>query len=110
MRFLLGPRRRGRTAERRRILPEVHRDTIQPGADPHHFPGRAELVELTGVEARDAPREHIRLPERDGERESLQRNEGLTQRGTSVDAVPMRQEAAESGLFRRLDLLAQCGE
>ena len=45
-----------------------------------------------------------------GSDRSLQRHERLAQRRAAVDAVPVREEAAERCLLGGLDLLPQCGE
>src|SRR5581483_680728 len=67
----------------------------------------AELVELLRSIARDAARQHLGLPERDRQRQALQRDQRLAERGAPVDSVPARQEAAERGLLGRLDLAAK---
>ena len=86
------------------VLAEEERDAVEPGADPDDLAGRAELVELLRPVARDAARQHLGLPERDRQRERLQRDERLAQRRAAVDPVPARQEAAERRLLDRLDL------
>ena len=60
--------------------------------------------------AGNAPGQHLGLPERDGQRQRLQRHERLAERRAAVDPVPARQEAPECRLLGRLDLLAQRGE
>ena len=54
--------------------------------------------------------QHLALPQRDRERESLERDKRLAQTRPAADPVPGRQEAAERGLLGRLDLAAQRGE
>src|SRR5204862_4271113 len=67
----------------------------------------AELVELRRLLAGHAPRQHLGLPERDRQRERLQRDERLAQRRSAVDSVPTRQETPERRLLRRLALFAR---
>ena len=110
MRLTLGPSRGRGTTERRRVLAEEDGDPVEPGADPHDFAGCAELIELPRVESGNPAWQHVRLPQRDRQRQSLQRHERLAQRGAAIDAVPVREEAAESRLLCRLDLLAERGE
>src|SRR5204862_8308683 len=95
------------TAGSRRSLAEVERYTVEPGADPHDLAGRTQLVELGRAVARDAPGQHLVLPQRHRQGEALQRDERLPQGGTTVDALPAGEKAAERGLLRRLDLAAQ---
>ena len=110
MRFTLGSSRGGWTAERGRVLAEEDGDPVEPGADPHDFAGCAELVELPRVESGNPAWQYVRLPERDRQRQSLQRHERLTQRGAAIDAMPVRQEAAERRLLCRFDFLPERGE
>ena len=44
----LGGGRRGRPAERRRVLAEEDGDAVETGADPYDLAGGAERVELAG--------------------------------------------------------------
>ena len=99
-----GRRRRGRSAERRRVLAEEERDAVGAGADPGDLAARAQRVEMLGAVAGNAPRQHLRLPERSRQRERLQRHERLAQRRAAVDAVPAGQEPRERGGLDRLDL------
>ncbi len=89
------------------VLPEVHGYAIEAGADPDELPRRAQLVELLGAVIGHAPGQQLRLPQRDGQRERLQRHERLTQARAAVDAVPGGEEARERRLLGRLHLLAQ---
>jgi hypothetical protein len=102
--------RRGRTPEHPGVLAEEERDAIESRADPHELARRTELVELEGRVRRDAPREHLALPERDGQREALERDQRLAQGRAPVDSVPARQEAAERRLLGGLHLLAESSE
>ena len=110
MRLALGSRRRRRSPEQRRVVAEEDRDPIEPRSDPDELARGAELVELLGPIFGHAPRQQLRLPERDGQRERLQRNERFAERRTTVDPVPAREEAAERCLLHRLDLAAKRGE
>jgi hypothetical protein len=110
MRRALGPRRRLHLAERGCVLAEVERDAVDAGAHPHDLPCRTQRVELLRPVAGHAPRQHLALPQRNRERERLQRHKRLAQRRAPVDAVPGGQEARERRLLDRLDLLAQRGE
>ena len=63
-----------------------------------------------------AARQHVALPDLDGQRETLQRHEHLAQPvdpgaggGVAVDALPGGQERGEASLVGGLDLLAQGG-
>ena len=103
-------RRAGGPAEQRRVLAEVDGDAVEPGADPDELAGGAERVERGGLVAGDAARQHLGLPERDRQREPLQRHERLAQGRAAADPVPGGQEAAEGRLLGRLDLAAQRGE
>ena len=96
-------RRSGRP-ENRRVIAVVERDAVETGSDPHDLPGGAELVERRRLVPGDAAREDLGLPEGDGEREALQRNQRLTQRRAAVDPVPGGQKAAERGLLCGLHL------
>src|SRR5439155_17576033 len=73
----------------------------------HELARRTQLVELLLAIAGHAPRQHLRLPERHGQREALQRDQRLAERRAAVDAVPARQELPERSLLCRLDLAAQ---
>ena len=103
----LGPVGRGDLAEHRRILAEVDGDTVEAGADPDDLARGAELVELGRSVPGHPPRQHLGFPERDRQRQCLQRHKRFAQRGPPVDPVPTRQKAAEGGLLRRLDFLPQ---
>src|SRR5262245_61934420 len=92
------------------VLAEVERDAVRAGADPHHLAARRERVQVLGPIARDAPRQDLGLPERDRQRERLERHERLPQRRAAVDAVPAGEEAGERLLLDGLDLLPQRGE
>ena len=94
----------------RRVLAEEHGHAVEPGSRPDQLAGRAQLVELLRPVARDAARQHLRLPQRHRQREPLQRDQRLAQRRAPVDPVPVRQEAAERRLLRRLHLAPQRGE
>src|SRR5262249_35238621 len=61
----LRPRRSRGTAERGRVVAEVHGNAIETSTYPHDFTGSAELVELSGAEPGDSARQHLRLPQRD---------------------------------------------
>ena len=106
----LRPLGRGGPAERGGILAEVDRHAVETRADPDELAGRAQLVELSGLVPGDATREHLRLPERDRERQRLQRHERFPQARAAVDSVPAREESPERRLLRGLDLLAQRGQ
>src|SRR5207253_10383577 len=71
---------------------------------------RTQLVELLRPVSRDAARQHLRLPQRNGQREPLQRDERLAQRRAPVDSLPVRQEEPECSLLGRLDFAAQRSE
>ena len=103
-------RRARRLPEERRVVAEVDGDAVEPGADPDELAGGAEPVEPCGLVARDASRQHLALPQRHREGETLERDERLAQAGATADPVPGRQEAAEGGLLGRLDLAAERGE
>src|SRR5581483_6238555 len=107
VRLALRRRRRRDAAERGRVLAEVERDAVGAGADPDDLAGRAERVELLGPVAGDAPRQHLRLPERRREGERLERDEGLAQARAPADPVPAGEEPRERPLLHRLDLLPQ---
>src|SRR6266516_1303254 len=100
-------RRSRGTAEGRGILAEVERDTVEPGADPHDLAGRAQLVELGRAIPRNAPRQPLVLPKRNGKGVALKRDKRLAQGRATVDALPAGEEAAESSLLRRLHFAAQ---
>ena len=102
-----GRRRAGGTAEHGGVLAEEQRDAVEPGSDPHDLAGRAELVELFGAIAGDAPRQHLALPERDRQRERLERDQRLAESRPPVDPMPARQEAAHRRLLDGLDLAAE---
>src|SRR5262249_26839833 len=89
---------------------EEHRYAVEARAEPHDLAGRAQLVEHLRPVPGDTPRQQLRLPQRDWERQRLQRHEGLTQRRAAIDSVPAGHEAAERALLRRLDCAAQGGE
>src|SRR5439155_25904438 len=89
---------------------EIDRDSVEPRADPNDLAGGAERVELLRPIAGHATRQHLGLPERDRQREPLQRYQRLAQRRTPVDPLPARQEAAECRLLGRLDLAPQRSE
>src|SRR6185312_15960490 len=93
-----------------RILAEIKSDPLETRTDPHDFARGGELVELRRLEPGHTPREDVGLPERDGKRDSLERDERLPQRRPPVDAVPAGEEASERLVVDRLDLLAQRGE
>ena len=92
------------------VLAEVDRHAVEPGADPDELTGRAQLIELGRLVVRNAPRQHLALPERDRKRQRLERDERLAQARAPVDPVPARQEPAERRLLRGLDLLAKRSE
>ncbi len=94
-------------AEHGGVLAEVEGDAVEAGADPDDLAARAERVEVLGPVAGHAPRQQLGLPQRDGQRQRLQRDERLAQRRAAVDPVPRRQEARERLLLDRLDLAAQ---
>ncbi len=105
----------------RGVLAEVQRHA--PGApewtcaDPDDLAAGAEAVHPgLGVRA-GAPRQHVALPDLDGQREPLQPHEHLAQpvdagsgAGVPVDALPGGQEGGQAPLVGGLDLLAQRGE
>ncbi len=110
MRRIRRRRQRGRASEDRGVLTEEDRHALEPGSDPHHLTGRAELVELSRLKGGHPARKHITLPQADWKREALQRHERFPERRPSVDALPRRQEASKSGLVDRLDLLSERGK
>ena len=69
MRLPVGRRRGAGTAEHRRVVAEVDGDAVEAGADPDDLARGAERVELLGPVAGDAARQHVRLPQRDRERQ-----------------------------------------
>ena len=85
---LLRRRLAGGPPQRRGVLTEVDGDPIEPGADPDHLAGGTERVEVGRAIARHAPRQHVALPERDGKRDALERDDRLAQRLTAPDPVP----------------------
>ena len=101
---------RGGQPERGRVLTEVERDPVEPGAHPHHLARGAECVQLLRPVAGNAARKNLGLPEGDRKRQSLQRHERLAERRAAVDSVPARQKAAERRLLGRLDLAAECSQ
>ena len=62
-----------RRAEQRRVLAEEDGDPVEAGADPDELARRAECVELLRPVAPDPRAEHLGFPERDGQRQALQR-------------------------------------
>ena len=100
----------GRLAKHRRVLTEEDGDPIEAGADPDQLARGTQLVELTRRVAGHPAWKHVALPELDRERQALQRNKRLAEGCASVDAVPARQETAESRLLGGLDLAAQRGQ
>src|SRR5581483_3056983 len=94
-------------ADQRGVLSEVHGHAVEPCAHPDHLAGRAELVEQLRAVIRNAPREDVRLPQRDRQRQRLQRDERLPQARAAVDSVPRRKEAGVGRLLDRLDLLSE---
>ena len=110
VRIAVRSRRRGRPPEQRRVVAEEGGNAVETGSDPDELAGGAELVELFGPVVGHAPRQHLRLPQRDRQRERLQRDERLAQRRAAVDTVPAREEPPERRLLHRLHLAPQCGE
>ena len=103
----LGTRRATDGSQHGRVLSEVHGDAVEPGADPDELARGAELVELLGAIVGDASGQQLGLPERDGQRERLQRHESLPQARAPVDAVPRGEEPRERRLLGGLHLLAE---
>ena len=111
-----------RRPEQREILAEVQRHPAgvppqRARADPHELATRAQLVHPGRRIGADAAGQHVALPHLGGQRESLERDEDLTQAvdaraggRVAVDALPAGQEAGERALVGGLDLLAQDGE
>src|SRR5260370_653662 len=93
--------------EQRRVAAEERGHGVDPRPDPDELAGRAELVELLGPVVGHAARQHLRLPERDRQRQRLQRDERLAEGCPTVDAVPAREEAAERRLLHGFHLAAQ---
>ena len=93
-----------RLTEHARVLAEVDGDPVEPGTGPDHLAGGAERVEVGRPVGRDAPRQHLRLPERHGQRQRLEWDERLAQRLPAADPVPRGEEATERSLLGRLDL------
>src|SRR3954453_6718459 len=104
--------RRGWTGQPH-VLAEVERDLAAAaaqgtGADPDDLAPGAELVEPGRAVGAEAPREHVTLPDLRRERDSLERDESLTQpvgsrpgRPEGVDVLPVGQEPRKlSGLDR----------
>src|SRR5207245_6142229 len=110
VRLAVGWARGGGRAERGGILAEEDRDAVEAGADPDDLARGTELVELRGLIVRHAARQHLRLPERDGKRKSLQRHERFAQRRAAVDPVPGGKEASERFLFCRLHFAPERSE
>src|SRR4029078_1136628 len=85
-------RKRGGAAQGGRILSEIQSDPLETRTDPYDFARGGELVELRRLESGHTPRKDVGLPERDGKRDSLERDERLPQRRPPVDAVPAGEE------------------
>ena len=64
-----------RRPEQRRVLAVVEHHPVEARAHPDDLARGAELVERRRLVARHAPREDLRLPQRDGKREPLERDE-----------------------------------
>src|SRR5205823_729116 len=105
-----GPIGAGHLPQHGCVLAEIDGNAIEAGADPHDLAGRAELVQLRSGVAGHAARQHLGLPERDRQRQRLQRHERLAQRRPAVDPMPARQEASQRGLLGGLDFLPQRGQ
>src|SRR6185503_21134009 len=78
---------------------------------------RAQLVDPRRRIGAYGAREHVALPDLGGQGERLKRHEHLAQpvhacaaRRSTVDPLPLGQEACERTLLCRLDLLAERGE
>ena len=110
-----------RRADRGGVLPEVQRHapgaSERAGANPHQLAARAQTVQPRLRVGARAAWQHVALPDPDGKREALQRNEHLAQAvdagaraGVAVDALPGGQERRQAALVDRLDLLAQGGQ
>src|SRR5207247_3210335 len=89
------------------VLAKVDRHAVEPCTGPHELSGRAQLIELSRLVVRHAPWQHFALPERNGKRKRLERDERLAQARAPVDPVPARQEPPQRRLLRGLDLLAK---
>ena len=99
---------RGRELPQNRcVLAEVDRHAVEPGPDPDELTCRAQLVELGGLVVGHAPRENLALPEQNGKRQRLERNERVAEARAPVDPVPAGQEPPEGRRLRGLDLLAK---
>jgi hypothetical protein len=108
--LLLGPVGRGRRAERRCVLAEVERHTVESCTDPNHLAGGAERIQLLRPVPGDAARQDVALPEGDRQSQALERHQRFAQRGAAADPVPAGQEPAQSRLLGRLDLTAERGQ
>ena len=71
MRLSLGRLSGPGSPERRRVLAEVHRDPVEPSSDPDDLAGGAQGIEFGRLVAGHAAPQHVRLPERHGQRERL---------------------------------------
>ena len=107
MRLALGRRGGGGAAEHRRVLAEEDGDAVEACADPDDLARGAERVELRRLVAGDAPRQHVRLPQRHGQRQRLERNQSLAEAGAAIDAVPGGNKTRVRRLLDRLDLLPE---
>ena len=90
--------------ERRSVLAEVQRDPIVAGADPDNLAGCRQRVKMLRPEPANASRQHFGLPQRHGQRKSLQRDERFAKRSALADPVPRRRKPSQRLLFDRLDL------
>ena len=104
------------------ILAEVQRHPARvatQGArtDPYQLAARAQRVQPRRRVRAQAAREHVALPDLDGERQRLKRHQRLAQAvdpgaggGVAIDALPGGQGGGEGALIGRLDLAAQGGQ
>ena len=83
-------------------------------ADPHHFAGGHQRVEIGGAVIEHARRQDLALQIGGGQRRALQNLDGVEQGVEAAawdsDAVPAGEQAAEGVLFGGFDLAAQAGE
>jgi hypothetical protein len=67
-------RRRRDTTESRSVLPEVERDPVRTRAEPDDLAGRRQRVEMLRPEPPNPTWQYLCFPQRNRQRESLQRN------------------------------------
>ena len=80
------------------------------GADPDDLAGRGQRIQMLGPEPTHTPRQDLGLPQRNRQRQRLQRNERFAKRSAPADAVPRRSEARERLLLDGLHLASKRGE